>query len=241
MKLLVWTPIIYSRKGFPRDEKQNPYIPGKIIKEAIESSLIYYYIKKDKEIENKVKTYLLKKGLDPEEVIEEIKNIIYKKYALIKDIHIPEKILLNQEEIVQEYAEVLDLRTWEDVESFKVEVYKGIVDLDLEEDFVKKFKSAGHSYCEALAKLEKNMLKEHPLAEKFYEKLLNELKKWEMPLRLGMWTEVKYKGNLLFFWRIKEVREHFQKEYRINITPEKVIYLPREKVTTGWCEIKVDL
>ncbi|NPA58343.1 MAG: hypothetical protein GXN94_03495, partial [Aquificae bacterium] len=78
----------------------------------------------------------------------------------------------------------------------------------------------------------------HPLAKLFYEPLIDRMKKWDIPLRVGMWTEVSFKGDLLFFWRIKEVREYLIKKLKVDIRPRYVLYLPKEKQTTGWIEIK---
>jgi hypothetical protein len=239
MELLTWTPVIFAKKGFPRDEEGRPFLPGNVIREAIVSAVIYYYIKKDKEIENKVKNYLLKKGLNPDEVIERIKGIITEKYPVLNGLEIPERLDLSNGEVYETRAEVFDLKKWEDVEDFKVEVFKGVIELPLSSPHLEKLKAAGHSFCEALAKMEMSMLGDHPLVEQFYKPLLNELKRWEIPLRVGMWTEVRFRGNLLFFWRIKEVRNRLMEELKTDIRPKRVIYLPREKCTTGWCELKV--
>ncbi len=240
MQLFIWTPLILKRGNFPRDEQNRPYLPGVVLEEAIESSLIYYYIKKDKEIENKVKTYLLKKGLNPEEVVGDIKNIIFEKYPIIKNIKFPEKIKLNPEEVYPVRVEVFNLETWLDEEEFKAEAYKGVVSLDFTSEELAVLKSAGHSYCEALLRIEREFLKDHPLVQTFYDPMLNKIKKWDFPLRAGMWTETEFQGNLLFFWRIKEVREWILKELKIDIRPKKVLFVPREECTTGWCELKTN-
>ncbi|ADU96666.1 hypothetical protein [Thermovibrio ammonificans] len=239
MELLTWTPVIFTRHGFPRDEAGRPFLPGNAIKEAITSAVIYYYIKKDREIEAKVKAYLLKKGLKPDEVIERVKEIITDKYPVLNGLEVPERIDLSNGEVYEARAEVFDLKKWEDVEDFKVEVFKGTIELPISSPHLEKLKAAGHSYCEALARMEMSMLRDHPLVEQFYQPLLNDLKRWEIPLRVGMWTEVRFRGNLLFFWRIKEVREKLMDELKMDIRPRRVIYLPREKCTTGWCELKV--
>jgi len=239
MELLTWTPVIFTRKGFPRDEAGRAFLPASTIREAITSAVIYYYIKKDKEIENRVKNYLLRKGLNPDEVIERVKEIILDKYPVLNGLEIPERIDLSKGEVYETRAEVFNLKRWEEEESFKVEVFKGVVELPLYSPHLEKLKAAGHSYCEALARMEMGMLRDHPLAENFYKPLLNDMKRWEIPLRVGMWTEVKFKGNLLFFWRIKEVRNALMEELKVDIRPTKVIYLPRENCTTGWCEARL--
>jgi hypothetical protein len=54
-----------------------------------------------------------------------------------------------------------------------------------------------------------------------------------------MWTEVTFKGDLLFFWRIKEIREKLLKELNVDILPRYIIYIPKEKQTIGWVELKI--
>ena len=235
MVVYTWTPLIFARKGFPRDEQGVPFLPGNVLKEGIESALVYYYIKKDKEIESKVKAYLLRKHLNPEAVIGDVKRIIAEKYSFVKEIVIPERLSLDGE-IKEVEVEVFDLKKWEEVESFRTEVFVGSVGGDF--SIPEKVKPAAHSFCEALARMEMSMLKDHPLVEKFYQPLLNDMKRWEIPLRLGMWTEVRYRGYLLFFWRIKEVRERLMETLKMDIRPKRVLFFPRERQTAGWCEIK---
>ncbi|NPA39696.1 MAG: hypothetical protein GXO57_04550 [Thermodesulfobacteria bacterium] len=235
MKILCWTPVICDKKGFPKNG--SPYLPGKKLKEAIESALVYYYIKKDKALENRVKHYLLKEKLEPEEVAKEVKKLVWEKQDWVKSIKFPEKIPISKEGITERLVEVFDLEKWRDVEDFKVESFKGEIELEFSEEVAEKLKAPCMSYAEALAKMEASMLKDHPLVEKFYHPLLNQLKRWKAPIRLGLWTEVKYEGNLLFFWRIKEVRERILRDYGIDIRPKRVLFFPREKATAGWCEI----
>ncbi|RUM89719.1 MAG: hypothetical protein DSZ25_00195 [Thermovibrio sp.] len=239
MELLTWTPVLFGKKGFPRDDEGRPFLPGNVLREAVESAVIYYYIKKDKDIENRVKRYLLKEELRPDEVVKRIREIITDRYPVLKSLEIPERIDLSGGEVYETRAEVFDLKKWEDVEDFKVEVFKGTIELPLSSPYLEKLKAAGHSFCEALARMEMSMLKDHPLSENFYKPLLNDMKRWEIPLRVGTWTEVRFKGNLLFFWRVKEVRERLMEKLKTDIRPRRVIYLPRERCTAGWCELKI--
>jgi hypothetical protein len=238
MKLLTWTPIIFSRKGFPRDEENRPFLPKNVFEEAFTSAVIFYYIKKDKQIENKVRKYLTTKGLKLEEIAKDVKNIVLQKYPILDNLEIPERVYLPEDKIRTEYVEVFDLKEKVDVKGFRTEVFKGTVEVEISSPHIEKLKAACHSYAEALARMEKDLLEDHPLAELFYEQLLNELKHWEIPLRLGMWTEVHFKGDLLFFWKIKDVRQFLIKELGIDIRPRYVLYLPKERATTGWCELK---
>ena len=239
MELICWSPVIFGRKGFPRDDEGKPFLPSNVFKEAITSAVIFYYIKKDREIENKVKKYLLKSGLNIKEVSKDIKDIVLEKYPILDNLEIPERTYLPEKEIKEEYIEVFDLKEWIDVKGFKTEVFKGIIPLDVKSPYLEKIKAAAHSYGEALARIEHSFLKEHPLAKIFYEPLINDMKKWDIPLRIGMWTEVSFKGDLLFFWRIKEIREKLLKELKVDIRPRYILYLPKEKQTTGWTELKI--
>ena len=238
MQLIAWTPIIFSRKGFLRDEENRPYLPRNVFEEAITSAVIFYYIKKDKALEHKVKKYLTTKGLKLEEIAKDIKRMVLEKYPVMDQLEIPERVYLPEEKIRKEYVEIFDLKEKIDIGGFKTEVFKGTVDVEINSPHIEKLKAACHSYAEALARMEKDLLEDHPLAEIFYNELLNELKHWEIPLRLGMWTEVHFKGDLLFFWRIKEVRNFLIKELGIDIRPRYVLYLPKERATSGWSELK---
>jgi len=239
MEMLCWTPVVFSRKGFPRDEEGKPFLPRNVFTEAITSAVIFYYIKKDREIENRVKRYLLEEKLDIKTVADDIRDIVLKKYPVLENLSIPERVYLPEKDIREEYIEIFDLKEWIDVKGFKTEIFKGIVDIPIKSPYIEKLKAAAHSYAEALARIEHSFLKDHPLAKLFYEPLINDLKKWDVPLRVGLWTEVSFKGNLLFFWRIKEVREKIMKELNVDIRPRYVLYLPKEKQTTGWVEIKI--
>jgi hypothetical protein len=239
MDFICWTPIIFSRSGFLRDEEGKPFLPKNIFTEAISSAITFYYIKKDREIENRVKNYLLKQPLKIKEIGKEVKKIVLSKYPVLNDLQIPDRIYLPEKDIKTEYIEIFDLKEWIDIKGFKTEVFKGIISVEIKSSHIEKIKAAAHSYAEALAKIEHSFLKEHPLSSDFYEPLINEIKKWDIPLRTGMWTETAFKGDLLFFWKIKEVRERIIKELKEDIRPRYVLYIPKEKQTTGWAELKI--
>ncbi|RUM61022.1 MAG: hypothetical protein DSY66_03100 [Persephonella sp.] len=238
MNLISWTPTIFSRKGFLRDDSGRAYLPKNVFTDAITSAVIFYYIKKNKDIENRVKRYLLRDELDIKKVAKDVKNIVLEKYPVLENLELPEKVYLEDKDIKIEYVEVFDLKEWIDTKGFKTEIFTGTVEIPISSPYIEKLKSATHSYAEALARIEYSFLKEHPLGELFYKPLINDLKKWELPLRIGLWTEVSFKGDLLFFWKIKEVREKLLKTLKIDIKPRYVLYIPRLKQTTGWIELK---
>ena len=237
MLLTAWTPLIYSRKGFKKDEEGKAYIPKETFLEAFSSAVIFYYIKKDKEIENKVKKFLMSERIKIDTLVEEVKKIIFEKHPILEGLKLPEKVYLPQEKIKQVKVDVLDLKTKRITESFQTEAFIGSVEVPIESPYLEKLKYACHSYAEGLAHMEKHLLGNHPLAETFYNELLNEIKNWEIPLRLGLWTEVKFKGNLLFFWRIKEVRAHIKKLLKVDIRPRFILFLKEENQTCGWCQL----
>ena len=239
MELLFWTPVLYSREGFPRDENGNPFIEGKVIEESITSALIFYHIKKDKPLENQIKKLLME--LSPRDVVPTVKELIFEKYNLHSLLTLPDRIPLTGGKIYKTPVDVMNLQTWDEVDSFIGEVFEGIINIPIKSEKLELIRAAGHSYTEALLKMEMELLGDHPLVETFYIPMINEVKKWEIPLRTGWWTVEKFKGNLLFFWRIKEIRERFLREFKLDIRPQKVLFLPREGVTAGWAEIKKEV
>ena len=66
------------------------------------------------------------------------------------------------------------------------------------------------------------------------------MKNWEIPLRIGFWTTAPFGGRLFWFWGDKEIRNKIRRLYRIDLRPRKVIYLPLDKKTAGWTEVKKD-
>ncbi len=235
--LIAYTPVTFYKKEFLRDEDGKPYLPGSLVRDAIKTASIFYFIKKDKEIENKVKKYLLSEKLKLEEVVDTIEDIVFKKHPILDGLEVDEKIYLPEEKIKEANVAVFDLKTKVIKEFFKAEVFKGSVDVKFSSPYKEKIKAACHSFCEALARIEHEMLKDHPL-DMFYQELLNQIKHFEIPLRLGFWTRVTFGGNLLFFWKIKEVREFIMKKLKVDILPRYILFIPSENATLGWSEIK---
>lgn len=236
--LLAWTPFMFSKNGFPRDDNAKPYIPGNLIKDAIANALIFYYIKKDKQIENKVKKYLMGEKVNLKEISQEIKNIVFSKYPYMDNLEVPDIIYLDPEKISIEVIDIYDVKKGYSIDDFKAEVFQGSLDINISSPYLSKIKAAAHSFVEALINIEKKLLNEHLLIEKFYNPLSNEIKKWEIPLRIGMWSEDKRRAKLLFFWRIKEVREKLIKHLNYDILPSKILFLPSKMCTLGWSEYK---
>ncbi|BCD68821.1 hypothetical protein [Nitratiruptor sp. YY09-18] len=233
--LVAWNAIAYEKGEFLRDEN-GAYIPRNEIVEAIESALVFYYIKKDKALENSVKKRILATDTKPKlkSLSKDIKDLVFTKHPY--HIDILEKIYLPKEGIKKVYVERFDFVKKEFVERFETEIFKGTIE-DFSIDGIEKIKAALLSYARGLAEREHELLKDtilEPLIIEIQNLIANE---WQNTLRIGAWTKTPYKGDLLFFWRIKEVREKFLKEFKIDIRPKDTLFIPKFKEFLGWCEL----
>ncbi len=235
--LIFWTPTSAEREEFLEDEN-GKFIQRNEILEALESAVVFYYIKKDKALEKAVTKYLMEKP-KLKEISKEVKKRVFEKYPVLEGIEIPEKIYLPKENINKELVKVFDLEKKEFVKSFKVETFKGVLeDIEIKSSNMEKIKNAAKAYARALLEYEHKALKDtefEDLITEYQNLVANE---WEIPIRVGRWTNTPYKGDLLFFWRIKEVREYLLKNLHIDIRPKDVLYLPRTNEFLGWSEIK---
>jgi len=213
-------------------------LPRNAILEALESAVVFYYIKKDKELENLVKKYLLNRP-KLKEISKEVKKRVFEKYPILEGIEIPEKIYLQNENISNELVKVFDLEKKDFVKSFRMDVYKGVLeDVKIKSNNMEKIKNACLAYSRALAEYEHKALKDTKLEDLIVEIQNNIANEWRIPIRVGHWTNTPYKGDLLFFWRVKEVRDYLLKHLHIDIRPKDVLYLPRTNEFLGWGEIK---
>ena len=120
-----------------------------------------------------------------------------------------------------------------------MDVYKGVLeDVKIKSNNMEKIKNACLAYSRALAEYEHKALKDTELEDLIVEIQNNIANEWEIPIRVGHWTNTPYKGDLLFFWRVKEVRDYLLKHLHIDIRPKDVLYLPRTNEFLGWGEIK---
>jgi len=57
-----------------------------------------------------------------------------------------------------------------------------------------------------------------------------------MSLRLGYWTDDPYRGKLLAFWRVPEVRRALRQHLgrAADPRPRTVLYAPGVRRTLGW-------
>ena len=235
--LIFWSATSFEKEGFLEDEN-GKFLPRNAILEALESAALFYYIKKDKELENLVKKYLLNRP-KLKEISKEVKKRVFEKYPILDGIEIPEKIYLQNENISNELVKVFDLEKKDFVKSFKTDVYKGVLeDVKIKSSHMEKIKNACLAYSRALAEYEHKALKDTELEDLIVEIQNNIANEWEIPIRVGHWTNTPYKGDLLFFWRVKEVRDYLLKHLHIDIRPKDVLYLPRTNEFLGWGEIK---
>ncbi|WP_457562492.1 hypothetical protein [Caminibacter pacificus] len=235
--LIFWSGTSFEKNGFLEDEN-GKFIPRNAILEALESAVVFYYIKKDKELERLVTKYLMEKP-KLKEISKEVKKRIFEKYPVLDGIEIPEKIYLPEENISNELVKVFDLEKKEFTKSFHMDVFKGVLeDVKIKSQNLEKIKNACKSYARALAEYEHKALKETEFEDLMVEIQNNIANEWEIPIRVGHWTNTPYKGDLLFFWRVKEVRDYLLKHLHIDIRPKDVLYLPRTNEFLGWGEIK---
>jgi hypothetical protein len=236
--LLAHCSILPEKGEFLRDEG-GPYIPRNEILEAIESALVFYLIKKDKALEAKVKKLILSTDTRPKlkALAKEIKKEVFAKYPYNQDLEIPQKSYLAPESIQKIAIERFDLKKREMGDRFESEAFKGVVeDFDIQSPHLQKIKTALLSFARGLAEYEHKELK-GTILEPYITQLQNTIaNEWQNTLRIGAWTKTPYKGDLLFFWRIKEVREKLLKEFRLDIRPKDIFFIPRYKEFAGWCE-----
>jgi hypothetical protein len=234
---IAWNAIAFENKEFLRDEN-GIFIPRNEFLESIHSALIFYLIKKDKALENSVKKHIL--SLDTKakllELAKDIKEQVFQKHPI--EINLDEKIYLPSQGVKKRVIKRFDFQSKDFVEEFEVEVFKGVVeDFTIETSHEQLLKNALLSYAKALAEMEHKALKDTPLEKAIIEVQNLIANEWQNSLRLGRWTSAIHKGDLLFFWRVKELREKLLKEFHIDIRPQDTFYIPSDKTLVGWSEI----
>ncbi|GEM_PF-792477 len=237
-EFLSWTPLLNGKKGFPRDRRGNPYIPGRFLIQAVQSSIIFYYTGKDKFVEKRIRRYLTG-GFRAAKVVPDMLNIVIDRYDVLTGFWVPDRIYIPSENVRTVTAVVYDIEKDEEVEAIDVEAFIGTTTFKINMKAPEKIKAAAHSFSESLARIERDFVEEIEPLKKFYDEYINELKKQQIPLRMGWWTDNRYDGSLLFFWKIKEVRDEIIKKFGIDILPRRIIYVVSENAPAGWGEIKI--
>ena len=233
--LLAWNAIVAKNEEFLRDEK-GAFIPSNEIQEAIESALVFYHIKKDKTLETLVKRIILNVDSKPKlkTLAKEIKKEVFTRHPY--HLEIPAKIYLPDDGLQKIALERFDFKKKEFVERTTKEIFKGTIELSIPQ--MEEIKVALTSYARGLAQYEHEELK-GTILEEYIISLQNSIaNEWEMTLRIGAWTKTPYKGDLLFFWRIKEVRQKLLREFKHDIRPKNIYFIPKFKEFVGWCEYR---
>jgi hypothetical protein len=236
--LLAHTPLAAGKRGFPK-ENGTPFFPGPVLRESLETAFFFYALGKDPEFAELVRVFLLAGRFDRIGSVRDfLLERLRERYAELAELEIPEVIWLP--EITSRRVFTVDLETGEVLKRRDHQVFLGVLSLEMELPGV--FKYAGLSFCEALARAELRRLRERvPALVPFYEGLTNRLRRMEIPLRAGYWTEDVFAGLLLAYWRVKEVREVIRRRLREDPAPRTLLYSPKDRATFGWIELASEI
>ncbi len=216
-----------------------PELGATDIREAFHAAHIFYYIKKDRGIENAVRKYLRSESIHLEKMVHHVQQLVERKYPFDMQIRMVENHLRPVD------VEVVPLALEEDVdtERFRTRGWVGEALLDVSTSTSPaRLRAIGLSYTESILDAEYHIFKElfelfYPELETLYIQLMGEIKtRWEIPLRMGMFNRNRFGGHFLFFWRIKEVREYIRRRLRFDIRPREILYLPRYQTIPGLVE-----
>ncbi|MRI84087.1 MAG: hypothetical protein C6I00_06670 [Nitratiruptor sp.] len=234
--LIAWNAIAPEGEEFLRDQR-GAYIPRNEVLEGIESALVFYLIKRDPALERALRRLILETDTRPKlkDLAKRIKAQTFQRHPIT--ISLPEKIYLPEEGIERVHIERFDHQRKTFTQHLFKEVFRGVIEeFSIESDNPQLLQTALLSYARGLAQQEHKALEGSPLEPYIIEvqnKIANE---WSNTLRIGAWTTTPYKGDLLFFWRIKEVREQLLRTFGIDIRPKDTLFIPKYKEFLGWCE-----
>ena len=226
-RLTTWTPVITEDGRFHPED----------LKEAIESAWVFYHIKKDKTIENAVRRYLMSGEVNLDEMVERVRQIVKERHPLNLEVEVLQDDTHTEEIYVEPYVISDDV----DDEGFRAKAFSGNVLLDIKSNVnYPKLKSVGQSYTEGILKTEMKIFgEESELLKSIYQDLLNEMKnEWDIPLRMGIFNRNRFGGNLLFFWRIKDVREYLLRKLKFDIRPSEALYIVKYNTVPGFVELR---
>ncbi len=226
-RLTTWTPVISKDGRFHPED----------LKEAIESAWVFYHIKKDKSIENAVRRYLMSGEVNLEEVVERVRHIVKERHPLAFEVQVLDDNTYREEVYVEPYVISDDV----DDEGFRAKAFSGNVLLEIRSNVdYPKLKAVGQSYTEGILKAEMKIFgEESELLKSIYQDLLNEMKnEWDIPLRMGIFNRNRFGGNLLFFWRIKDVRDYLLRKLKFDIRPSEALYIVKYNTVPGFVELR---
>ncbi len=226
LRFITHTPVILSTFG------------PEAVREAFYAAHVFYYLKKDKSVERAVRGYL--RGQDVR-----LDNLVERMRALVDRTHpFRMNITLEKDDLEAKSTEVVPLSLDGFDDPFQSTVFVGEALLNVETDIsLARMKALGLSYTESMLDAERRIFRElfYPELEELYVTLLGEIKtRWDIPMRMGMFNRNRLGGNLLFFWRIKEVREHIRRRLRFDIQPREILYLPEYRTIPGLVELRAE-
>jgi hypothetical protein len=238
MMLIAWTTLIADpEKGFPKEEGQ-AYLPGSSVREAIGNAWVFYWVKKDKSLQNKARKHL--ENLQNDEAFlqasEAVRSMVFALHPL-EDLVIPEKIPLPAEGLRRRHIEVFDLEEQKVSREFEALSFRGTIpDVQINTPQWEKIRTALTSYARALAEYEHKHLVGTYLEEScaaIQNSIANE---WESALRLGAWSNAPHGGGLFFFWRFPELRRELIRKHKQDLLPTELYIVSGDRELLGWCE-----
>ncbi len=226
-RLTTWTPVITEDGRFHPED----------LKEAIESAWIFYHIKKDRGVENAVRRYLMSGEVNLEDMLERVRQIVRERHPLTLEVEVLKDDTHSEEIYVEPYVISDDV----DDEGFRARAFTGSVLLNIKGNVdYARLRAVGQSYAEGILKAEMKIFgEESELLKSIYQELLNEMKnEWDIPLRMGIFNRNRFGGNLLFFWRIKDVRDYILRKLKFDIRPSEALYIVKYRTVPGFVELR---
>ncbi len=240
VKLYTHTPIFYKNRGFPRDKKSVPYIPGKALIQPIQNAIIFYFSREDDFVERRIRRYIFG-GFRRQKAVPDILNIVIDRHDLILGLWVPDRIYLTDDMIKKTEIVVYDVEADVDVDMFEAEVFEGAVELPFFVRDYPKLAEVMRSYGEFLINAESGMLKKVNTVKNFYDMFADKLKDEDMfPIRVGQWVyNSPYSGSFLNFWNDRDVQMHLFNRFGMEIVPKKYLFTSENRLPLGWAEFNV--
>jgi hypothetical protein len=238
--LIAWTTLIADTdKGFPKEEGQ-ALLPGSLLREAIENAWVFYWVKKDKSLQNRALRHL--ENLQGEEAFvqaaEAVRSMVFDLHPL-EGLEIPDKTPLPPEGLRRRHIEVFDLEEKKVSREFEALSFRGTVPaLRIVSPQWEKIRTALTSFARSLAEYEHKHLVGTYLEEScaaIQNSIANE---WESALRLGAWSNAPHGGGLFFFWRFPELRRRLMKRHRLDLLPTELYIISGDREMLSWCEYR---
>ena len=238
--LIAWTTLIADTdKGFPKEEGQ-ALLPGSLLREAIENAWVFYWVKKDKSLQNRALRHL--ENLQGEEAFvqaaEAVRTMVFDLHPL-EGLEIPDQTPLPPKGLRRRHIEVFDLEEKKVSREFEALSFRGTIPaLRIVSPQWEKIRTALTSFARSLAEYEHKHLAGTYLEEScaaIQNSIANE---WESALRLGAWSNAPHGGGLFFFWRFPELRRRLMKRHRLDLLPTELYIISGDREMLGWCEYR---